>query len=86
MCRATIKWTSCTCQVGSSRDVLWSHPIADVLSPIASMHDCADPGLRHSNHILIVIPMNSSRLLTPGWPLTLLAYGMRIRHAIPDKL
>ena len=63
-----------------------SHPMADVLSPIASMQAWSESGSVHETHTLITIPMNSSRLFTPFCPWIGLSGGILTLHARPFRL
>ena len=72
--------------VVSSFDDLKSHPMADVLLPIARIQAWELGLSRHSNHTFTVIPMNSSRLFTPGWSRMGLVSGILILQTRPDRL
>jgi hypothetical protein len=66
-CLATMRWAAWAIKLGFKRDVLWTHPMAEVLSPDASMQSWSSAS-RHSSQILTAMPMNSRRLLIKALP------------------
>lgn len=90
-CRAANRWAAWAGRFFPREADLWSHPMAEVLSPRARMHACSSSWpvgrFRHSSQTFTTIPRNSRRLLIPGCPKITLPRGMRTLQAIPvDRL
>jgi hypothetical protein len=68
------------------RPDLNSHPIAEVLSPMARMHSERVPGLRQMSQMPTTMPRNSRRLFTRFEPKMGLDAGIGKRQPWPLRL